>query len=293
MVLTLPKKIRLAMNTPIQSNKHWFAIRLAAVAAMLAIPTGLKAVINIDGKVGGIAEGYTDEYNMTFDIAAGGKFGGSANNLPGGKLFTAVNGNVLSVGFIAPLAIDDNLYGTASTGWPGGYTHTYNDLDGSDEWVLTIKNPANTSKTFVLTLGYLPGSDASTYDGKTLATGAVINKTSMDFNLANYPAATTNSNTSGSNGPWISEIMYEWQIDFTGLSASFGVADLLASFAVSERAGNYFHMSPNKIGDNKVQGDIPTLVNPPVGTPDAGGTAMLLGLALLGMGALNRKLRKA
>jgi hypothetical protein len=270
------------MNTTIQSSKHRYAVGLAALAAMLTIPTGLQAIV-ADGNVQGLSEGYTNEYDMSFTIAPGKSTPGGTPG--GGKLYTALNGNVLSVGFIAPLTIDDNLYGTAAVGW----THPYSDLTGSDEWVLSIKNSSN--KIFAITLDYgIPAADSGTYDGKTSLNSAITYQSSLGNDLLRYPTATTNSNLSGSNGAWISNIEYEWQIDFTGLGGSFTVNDLLAAFDGGAGGLNYFHMSPNKIGDNKVYGNTPT---PTQGVPEAGSTAALLGLALLGMGVLSRKLRKA
>jgi hypothetical protein len=273
------------MKLTTQSTGCRRAVQIAAMGALLAIPTGLMA-ITVDGNVQGFAEGYTSAYDVAFDLAAKNPLPGG-NDVPGGKLYTSVNGSILNVGFIAPLSIDDNLYGTATTSDWGSHTHTYSELTGSDEWVMSIVNGAG--KTFAITIDYgVPTAlTTATYDGKAIAAGKISFGTSLNYDVTVVDTSAGAKINSPSNPNWISNIEYEWSIDFTGLAGTFTVQNLLDSFTGSG-GPDYFHMSPNKLGDNKVYPDNPT----PSTVPDAGATATLLGLALLGVGGLSRKLRK-
>lgn len=287
------------MKNPIQTTYRYGA-QITVLGALLAIPTGLMA-ITIDGNVQGLAEGYQNEYNVSFNVQ-----GYGSNPVTGGKLYTAQNGNVLSFGLILPFAIDDNLYGTGTDygtpGW-GTHTHTFNELLGSDQWQMSIKTVGGA--TININLDYLY-QNGSTYvasatqgdakGGTTPAYGAAITVASSEqYNLTLGVAnATVNSPANGANPNWINEIEYEWQIDFTGFAAAdkFTIQDVLNTFTGnvdSKNSPDYLHVSPNKLGQNVTAPNPPT----PVTVPDGGSTATLFGLALLGMGGLSRKLRKA
>ena len=274
-----------------KSTHSRYAAQIAAICALLTIPTGLMA-ISIDGNVQGASEGYTSSYDVSFNVQNYAK-----NPVSGGKMYTAVNGNVLSFGFIAPFAIDDNLYGTGTDkgtpGW-GTHTHTLSELLGSDQWQMSVRTAGGTTISINLDYLYLDGStyhasatQGDANGGTTAAYASHITVASSEqYNLTlGVPNATVNSPTSGSNPNWINQIEYEWQIDLSTFAAAdkFTVADVLASMTGSGTL-NYLHMSPNKLGGNVIT------PNPPEPVPDAGSTLALMGLGLAMLAAAKRKL---
>src|ERR1051326_4301958 len=145
------------MKLTTQSAGCHRAVQIAALCGGLAIPTGLRA-ITIDGNVQGLGEGYTSAFDVSFNVQ------NLASPVSGGKLFTAVNGNVLSFGLVAPFAIDDNLYGTSTDlgtpGW-GTHTHTFSELLGSDAWHMQVKTVGG--NTIGIDLDYIFQSSSSSY----------------------------------------------------------------------------------------------------------------------------------
>lgn len=263
------------------------AVQIATLSTLLTVPTGLIASISIDGNVGGIAEGYTSEYDVSFNVQ-----NYNSNPVSGGQLFTAVNGNVLSVGVIIPTTIDDNVYSSTkpTPGWEAAShtQHQFSDLTGSDEWDMTINAGAN---KFVINLDYLeetvknPASgvyDAYVKkgtDNNVDIKSAIQVASSLQWNLANVDSTATANSSSDSR--WIKNIEYEWQIDFSGTPASFTVDDLLASMngsfggAGKPPETDLFHLSPNKLGGNDV------VPNPPVEVPVPEASTMIAGVLLL------------
>ncbi len=92
--------------------KHVFFLLISLLLLVLSMIQPAQASIVIDGKVGGFAEGYSQGFNVTFKVE------NLAGLVTGGKLYIDETTSALRVGFVAPLILNDNTYGTTrATDW--------------------------------------------------------------------------------------------------------------------------------------------------------------------------------
>ncbi len=219
---------------------------LAAVMASSA-----HAAIVVDGFVQGIAEGYTNQYSVTVEVEGG--FTGVA----GGTLFSNVAGNILSLGYIAPLELNDNTYFTNKALDWGVITHNLlgggDGLEGSDKWEIKIP-AAGAAKKLEIKLDYIDKNTPSSgmfsariekqqYDGSNVSVISLATSLDYNFNVLGLTAFFDDTIDVASPGPapgpasgpiyaftdlaatplldesaWVPEIMYEWSIDTSTLS---------------------------------------------------------------------------
>ena len=81
--------------------------KLFLTMAMLAEMPASGHAITIDGKVGGISEGYTQQFTTSFDVET---FDGSPDAT--GTLFFDSSGGTVTIGLVVPLTLVDTTYGT-------------------------------------------------------------------------------------------------------------------------------------------------------------------------------------
>jgi len=267
-----------------RTNLYRFSVssaRILGVAACLAtllLFSGAKpafGTITIDGNVGGISEGYAQEYDVSFDIESG------PTGVGGGKLYLADNGTSISVGFITPLIVNDNTYGaTRASDW-GIKEHNLmgagDGLEGSDKWEIKIEKFGTGAEKLEFRFDYIKHENNSFNArierfriGSDLNPSLVVLGTSLDYNHnvlnltqffdPNSPINSPGPQPSGSPvaynfaspaEDWIPEIMYEFQLQksaFDGTGFTLG----LQSFRDDLFPHSVFHMSPNKLGHHKV-----------------------------------------
>ncbi len=256
---------------------------LGLLTAVMA--SSAHAAITVDGFVQGFAEGYTSQHSITAEIEGG--FTGVA----GGTLFSKVAGDILSLGFIAPLDLNDNTYFTNKALDWGAITHNLlgggDGLEGSDKWEIKIP-AAGPAKKLEIKLDYIEATGPSPgvfsarieqlkYDGSNVPnpTSVISLATSLDYNFnvlgltaffddtidvaspgpAPGPASGPIYAFAGGAAAWVPEIMYEWSIDTSALDG-IDPAYILAFFVDPPVPGDkdaklLFHMSPNKLGGHK------------------------------------------
>jgi len=245
-------------------------VRIALFRAVLAV-TGLAAILVaaeacgapiIDGRFDP-AEGYTVGQWLNLAVEK------SDTIVPGGQLWLhqdAGTGDV-SVALALPTALVDNTYGDNTIGWgkgvaPSGKNHNFEDLLGSDKAQFTFTDGAGNTVLDVVVDYMSEVSGASgTYAslgvfGKegNVRTGSAANVlgwgTSLDHNfnalgfvLTEDSPATDAAYTENPDFPgWVWDVAYELQV--TGsLFADYGFGDVTLPV---------LHVSPNKIGKNKV-----------------------------------------
>jgi len=248
-------------------------VRVALFRAMLAA-TGLAAVLVaaeacgapiIDGRLDP-AEGYTSGHWLNLAVEK------SSTIVSGGQLWLHQDtgtGNV-SVAFVLPTALVDNTYGDGAVGWgkgvaPSGKKHNFKDLLGSDKAQFTFTDAAGNAVLDVI-LDYLSetskGSGTYASLGVTGGDGDVLTGsaaqvldwgTSLDYNFntlgfvltedspATDDAYTENPDFAG----WVYDVVYELQVGGS-VFADEGFGDVDVPIV---------HVSPNKIGKNKVYPD--------------------------------------
>lgn len=278
-----------------------------AAAPALSMPT-------IDGLV------VASEYDYDFTVALTTEDGVGSS----GQFFVHDDGTNISIGLIADLGLNDNTYGgTRASDW-GSDEHNLaaggggKSLEGSDKW--EIKGWAGSD----IEIDYIdePSWDALDKKGNLVAFG-----TSIALNHDNYPGFFSTADidspamncggplgtrctsydfdTSGIGGAdvgnWIPEIMYEFSASRATLGASSGISSLAEAKTLANDilAASTIHMSPNKLGKNKVcepgNADAPCFVTtetgPGPGTPmPEPGSIALLGIGMLALVARRRRM---
>lgn len=278
------------------------------VAWALGANFAIAGSVTVDGEVGGFAEGYTEGYYVTFDIENG------PEDVAGGQLFIEETGDALFVGMITPLTVNDNTYAVKQPGndasndaraddW-GTIQHPLEKLERSDAWEMTIDNLVGGNK-LEMKFDYVQKSLGSEswvarveklkFGGTDLSPSGITVHSSLDYNYnvlgmtGFFLDKNTSSSPAASDGyynfiapyqAWLPEIAYEFEID---KSWFYGVTDFSLtseSFRNDIYDDSIFHMSPNKLGDNKVSVNTVTVI--PLPAAAWMGLSLLSGIGLVG-----------
>ena len=255
-----------------------------AVSPAVALPTP-------DGRFDP-AEGYTSTFGLTLSVE------NVAKPVPGGVMHTAVDPltDDVFVHVALPTSLVDNTYGANAIGWgseaPSGKNHNYKDLKGSDDGEFVICDGAG-NIVLRFTLDYHEGNSPKAIAIDFGPAGSVIGSTSLDYNWLtlgykldkNSPAASPQLDTFGNidyskpyiledstKAGWIFEVAYEFKI----AGSVFGGHGFGGLGCGEDQT--LFHVSPNKLGKNKVV------------TPEPA-TMALLGVGAVGMLARRKRRR--
>lgn len=260
---------------------------IAAMAAhALAAPT-------VDGRFTA-SEGYTTGNWVYFEVEGvkGNEKGDPGNIFPAepGQLWTYQQSATSSLyaAIVLPKTLVDNSYGDNIVNWPKA--HKYDELKGSDDAEITIKDGLG-NELFSFTIDYLEEGPfrAEVKDEPSSVTGKITAATSQVYNMVNYypdldpdgsgvvdlkqhSPPTINPTSYTITDPylagWEFAVTYEFCIDSTVMSqySNIGI-DLM-------------HISPNKIGRNKVW----TEIDGPIQVIPAPGALVLAGI---GIGMVN------
>ena len=231
----------------------------------LALFPGLLAILAASALAGPIvdgrfdpSEGYTAGYYLDLTVEKAGVVPNA------GQLWTYQDPGSQDV--FAALVFDrslvDNTYGANSIGWgsqaPSGKNHNFGDLVGSDKAQFRFKDGSD-NVVLDFELDYLSSSGggyqslgASGGDGKMHVGSAskILNYgTSLDYNFnslgyqltTDSPATDDNYTENPSYPGWEFSVVYEVQVDGSLFGNGFGGVSVPIA-----------HVSPNKIGRNKV-----------------------------------------
>ncbi len=244
---------------------------LGLLTAVMA--TSAHAAIVVDGNVLD-SEGYTSDFAVVVDIEKG------PTGVLGGRLFLHETEFSIFVGFVAELTLNDNTYGANKASDWGSKDHFLvgkggKSLEGSDKWEVTI--PIIGGDDLFLKLDYIDetnGIFAAKIESAKQGTvdidqSGITFATSLENNFINFPAFfdTDKDNPIASPGPapapfplitdpvlydfdspaelWLAAIMYEFKVDKSVINSEIDFPGLIGSEGI-------FHMSPNKLGGNKV-----------------------------------------
>ncbi len=267
-----------------------------------------RASVVVDGKVGGIAEGYAQSFEVTFDIEDG------PTNVAGGSLFLRETDTSLQVGFVAPLTVNDNTYGNNKASDWGTKDHFLmgggDGLEGSDKWEIKIKDFSG-SDDLELKLDYIEHDTKKGLDfvarvekfklGSDLDPALIDLHTSLQYNrhvlgLSEFfdPVNPVDSPLSAGPGDydftngWIAEIMYELELQKSAFNGS-GFALTSSTFVQDLFPNSVFHMSPNKLGGHKVFASTVSDTTPVVPEPASVAIWSLLGVLGIALAGHRRK----
>ena len=238
------------------------AVMALAILALLTFTAAAPAEPIIDGRLDP-AEGYTDGWTVDFAVE------NAVGTVTGGQLWVyqdIVSGDV-SVWFGLPVTLVDNTYGVNAIGWgknvaPSGKNHNFKDLVGSDDLRLAFTNGEGETVLDVVVdyisetgkgtgvyvnRGVLGTEEGDAADVLAVSSSLVYNFNTLGHSLTQDSPATDASYTENPAYPgWLFGVAYEVKVsgDIFGEAGFGGVNSPLA------------HVSPNKIGKNKVYPDI-------------------------------------
>jgi hypothetical protein len=237
------------------SSKRMVGVLAAAAAIALAAPA--MALPTIDGRFDA-AEGYTSSQSVVFQVE------NLALPTSGGVLHTAVDpvSGDLFVHIALPTSLVDNTYGKNAIGWgslaPSGKNHSYSDLKGSDQADIVITDSSG-SVVVSFVIDYTEGNTPKPVTLTAGPAGTVVAAgTSMDYNWntlgyklgTDSPAAHPQVDSFGNidySKPYILD-----DPAHTGWLFEVGYEFRLHGVSLGDLEGSLFHVSPNKLGKNKV-----------------------------------------
>ena len=208
------------------------------------------------------------------------------------------------------MTINDNTYRANKASDWGRQTHKLigsggTSLEGSDKWDMRLPTSGGDIE---LKLDYIANS-SGVFDtkidrfkqGVDLDTGLIVFESSLSYNyevlgLTQFFSGTDEDIASPATSDgmhdflapaqaWVGEIQYEFEIQKSAYTGDFDLTAFISALGT-------LHMSPNKLGSNKVFPiDDPTpMVQPAPPMPEPG-TLLVFGLGLAGLGFLRRGLR--
>lgn len=235
---------------------------LCVAVLMGTITTTVHAGLTVDGHYDP-GEGYSQLYTVNLKVEGPKKtpnIGADDGIL---RLHQDPVTGDLFANFTLPLTLVDNTYGVNSIGYPKH--HNFSDLLGSDKARFAITDRSG-EVVFDFTMDYISeygtsggfaslgatGSDGEVHVGSAgnlLAWGTSLayNINTLGHALTQDSPATDVGYTENPNFPgWLFEVTYEFQIDGS-LFAANGFGGLTIPIV---------HVSPNKVGKNKVYTDV-------------------------------------
>jgi len=265
------------------------AFCLVIMLITVSVEPAARAV-EIDGRFDP-TEGYTTGFDVSFQVEDVPGSHGGAQLWVYQDPFT----DDLSLAFIFPKTLVDNSYGVNAIGWgsaaPSGKEHKFKDLVGSDDLQLVLLTPSDDTLLDV-TVDYLHGygnkkedppfTSGGVTDGEGLvsfgnASDVLEAESSMGLNYAMYGTShpllfekdgkkEPNSPEADANYQVTDPALADWQFDVTyelkvkGSVFENSPFDATAPDAYSVPLA---HVSPNKIGRNKVYPTVEAVVPEP------------------------------
>ena len=254
----------------------WLCLLVAMVVVAAASRTQASPIT--DGLLDPL-EGYSNVHWVDINVELDKH---SSTTISGGELWTYLatdTGNVYAA-FMAPLNLVDNTYGDNTIGTYRGKkdnSHKFSDLSHSDKIQFAFTNGLG-DEVLQVEMGYLfddhgeyglrdpvtqsPGTEAYVLN---IGTSLNYNFNTLGYELTENSPVTDDNYTPDPDYPdWIFAVIYEIEVD----------GDVFGDQGFGEITIPELHVSPNKVGDNKMDTHI---------TPEPASIALLL---LGGVGAL-------
>ncbi len=247
----------------------------AAILCAAILLGGQLTMVNAGPTVDGRydpGEGYSQLYTVNLEVEGPKKTPNIAADDGILRLHQDPVSGDLFASFTQPLTLVDNTYGVNSIGYPKH--HNFGDLLGSDKARFAITDGSG-EVVFDFTMDYISKYDTSGTNGYASlgitggdgevhvgsADSLLAWGTSLDYNfntlghvLTQDSPATDTDYTENPNFPnWLYEVTYEFQID----------GSLFTNNGFSALTIPIVHVSPNKVGKNKVYTEVTTTIPAP------------------------------
>ncbi|WP_457554084.1 PEP-CTERM sorting domain-containing protein [Desulfobacula sp.] len=283
------------MNEHVLMPKNIFqTLRVVCISALflLAFSQPILAVPIVDGYLD-LSE-YSDYYyDYTLTVEGSGKHAPDITmdddqaNQAQLYYYQDTAANELYLALALPLSLVDNSYGDNSVGWESaadsGKNHNLKDLEKSDklegsygdtnftiEYYLDDNSDATATS---LQWNYENYNVSDFFSGEEYSPKTFYNDgDDIDYTAIDDEYTTTDT----AYNDWIFEVIYEFKL--VGID--------IDDFDITNFNIDVIHVSPNKIGGNKVYPGPPSPPTNPVPEP---ATMLLFGIGLLGIGVIGRK----